>query len=780
MARSVTELWDEFLGQHGAGLVTLARTGFETARSLDGYLDRKLRFLAKSSFKRYLMLEDELAGRKLKDDNLGVHLEAAKAEIRELRALSTSQAAVIHEMRQQLQDMAARLDQEAPTRVVDWTERHRYGIRGEAVRGPPSFPAAQGQFAAQHPPTQQASQASVAGGGNQGQGEQGNGGRGQGGRGGGERGQGRNGGGRGGGWNGQGDQGEGNQGGQEGGQGYGRPRFDWWNAIRRHCGIIGHTIRFCQQRRDDELSGLIFTNMDGDIYDKFGKYIEPKTLGGVRQEALRRAEVGPTPPTMFRLWQEREDPTVRIEEIVEESEEVTQRLKAGTEKEESIVVESDDEELGEVRESAITILEKMEDLVEKAPPRREPEPERRKQVVEVPEEEEEDDDEKDERLRQQEDWRAELRARKRGAQEKVELSQRDSIPKRKKYVVPLEEGFDVERMVDRLLEGYNDLMNLKDILASAPRLRDSLKGRLSRRLVPNVRLSTILPREVEWTEAGTRMDWKYVACGLVDLVVRDQKCAAMVDTSAEMNIIRERDAIMLGLKVDRSDHRRLRASPMGRDDLPIRLEEGIAEEFIPAYERYMRDQGIVQEEWIQTLLLWTRRAKRPVARQIRDRASDWEDCQAQLRQAFRQPEPKRPEPRVKRRRRKERVENLVWRKRMEAKEVEWEKKLQDMTAAVERLSTTKVVDWTEQSRYDIQGEGMQGLFGQEKPAEPSQQEKLKKIFLEPAEAETKRKAEEGSFEFKTPTELASQQETPMPFEAPVEGQTQGPQPPTAK
>ncbi|GBG85434.1 hypothetical protein CBR_g40076 [Chara braunii] len=118
----------------------------------------------------------------------------------------------------------------------------------------------------------------------------------------------------------------------------------------------------------------------------------------------------------------------------------------------------------------------------------------------------------------------------------------------------LEEGFDVERMVDKLLEGHNDLMNLKDILASAPRLRGELKGRLSRRLVPNVHLSSILPREIEWTEAGTRMDWKYVACGLVDLKVRDQPSIAMVDTDAEMNIIRERDATMLGLEFDHSDH----------------------------------------------------------------------------------------------------------------------------------------------------------------------------------------------------------------------------------
>ncbi|GBG68082.1 hypothetical protein CBR_g1203 [Chara braunii] len=491
----------------------------------------------------------------------------------------------------------------------------------------------------------EASQASVAGGGNQGQGGQGNGGRGQGGRGGGGRGRGGNGGGRRGGWNGQGGQNQDGRGGQEGGQGYGRPHFDWRNATYWHCGDVGHTIRFCQRRRDDELSGLISSCMDWDIYDKWGEHIDPKTPEGIRQEALRRATVGPSaPPTMFRMWQERQESAIRVEEIVGDSEEVTQRLKAGTIREEAIVVESDDEGQEGEREPAIIILEKMEDLLEKvgryqqklqtrceealrweanlpevflydsgpepssgqqgcprvatvgtgprsgmtfrpptshgrvpqatrtrsqnkvgpsqepsqapswAPPRKEPEPGHRKEVVEVPEEEDEDDDEEDERLRQEEDQRAELRAKTRGAWEEPEPSLPDSVPKRKKYEVRMEEGFDIERMVDKLLEGHNDLMNLKDILASAPRLRGELKGRLSRRLVPNVHLSTVLPREVEWTEAGTRMDWKCVACGQVDLVIKNQKCTGMVDTGAEMNIIREKEVVMMGIEIDRSYH----------------------------------------------------------------------------------------------------------------------------------------------------------------------------------------------------------------------------------
>ncbi|GBG76373.1 hypothetical protein CBR_g22120 [Chara braunii] len=426
-----------------------------------------------------------------------------------------------------------------------------------ASMGPLNYAAAQGQFVAQPPPSQQALQVSVAEGGNQGQGGQGNASRGQGGRGGGGRGRGGNGGGRAGGWNGQGGQNPSGRGGQEGGQGYGRPRFDWGNATCWHCSEVGHTIRFCQRWRDDELAGLISSCMDGDIYDKWGEHIDPRTPGGIRQEALRLAAAGPSAtPTMFRMWQAKGKLVIKVEEIVGDSEKGTQRLKPGTIREKPIVVESDDEGQEADGEPATLLLGRMEDLLERvgrfrrklqalceeareweanlpevflydsgpepspgqqgcprvatvgtgprsgrtyrpptshgrvsqaartrsqnkagpsqepsqAPPRKEPEPGRRKEVVEFSEEEE-DDDEEDERLRQEEDQRAELRAKKRGAQEEAEPSLLDSVPKRNKYAVRMEEGFDVERMVDKLLEGHNNLMNLKDILASAPRLR---------------------------------------------------------------------------------------------------------------------------------------------------------------------------------------------------------------------------------------------------------------------------------------------------------------------
>ncbi|GBG88450.1 hypothetical protein CBR_g47150 [Chara braunii] len=185
------------------------------------------------------------------------------------------------------------------------------------------------------------------------------------------------------------------------------------------------------------------------------------------------------------------------------------------------------------------------------PPQREPGPGRRKKVVEV--EDDDDEEEEDERLRQEEDQRAEQRAKKKEAREETEPILRDVPPRKKKYVVRLEEGFDVEKVIARLLEGHNDLMTLKEILALAPKLRDGLNGRFSRRLVPNVHLGTILPKKAEWAESGTKMDWKCVACSTLDLVVKGSKCTAMVDTGAEMNIIREADDIKFALDIDRSD-----------------------------------------------------------------------------------------------------------------------------------------------------------------------------------------------------------------------------------
>ncbi|GBG73435.1 hypothetical protein CBR_g16151 [Chara braunii] len=341
--------------------------------------------------------------------------------------------------------------------------------------------------------------------------------------------------------------------------------MDWRNVICWHCGQKGHTIKFCHVRRNDEDEGLISTNYDGDMYDKFGYYLDPKTPGGTRKEALRRAEAGapPTPLAIFQIWQEKE---VRYDITVEvgESEEMEQGRRLGAIKEEPIIVESDDEieedcwnelrhaKVGEDcwREARQT-MERMEDLVAKVgryqqkladmceevkewrgkeslvylydmgpgsqggsgnlpgvtfsgptprsgmtyrspsrsgrvlhavrtrakgavsleePAKDVPEPSGEKEVVDVREEEEDEDD----RLRKEEDEKAEQRVKKRGAKPDTDKS---SEVKKNKYVVRVEEGFDVEEIMDRILEGHNHLLNLKDVLASAPTLRDELQVR---------------------------------------------------------------------------------------------------------------------------------------------------------------------------------------------------------------------------------------------------------------------------------------------------------------
>ncbi|GBG81554.1 hypothetical protein CBR_g32544 [Chara braunii] len=393
----------------------------------------------------------------------------------------------------------------------------------QASMPPPSYPAAQAQPMAPPLSPTPSSQGSVAGGGNQGQGNQGNGGRGGG------RGRGRNGGGRGGQWDNQGYQGQGNQ----GSQGSGRSCFDWRTAICQHCDKQGHTIRFCNTRREDEKAGLIYSNMDGDIYDQFGEYIDRKVPGGVRAEARKRIATRQAPPARLRLWQEKDDPPIRVEEV-ESGEEVTRTLHAGVIKEEPIVVDSEEENENDKVGPTSILLGKMEDLwgkmgryqqklvdiceevkgwrvgipkvflhesgpesmpkrpgvatvglgsqsgmmvkpptaqgrmaqaartrgqakvsASQGPSRKEPELEKRKEAVEV--EDEEEEDEQDERLRQEEDQRAEQRAKKRGAQGEAERVLCDAAPRKKKYVVRKEKAVETTPPVDGFLDQEEDI-----------------------------------------------------------------------------------------------------------------------------------------------------------------------------------------------------------------------------------------------------------------------------------------------------------------------------------
>ncbi|GBG71131.1 hypothetical protein CBR_g8432 [Chara braunii] len=709
------------------------------------------------------------------------------------------------------------------------------------------------------------SQGSVAGGGNQGQGNQGNGGRGGG------RGRGRNGGGRGGQWDNQGYQGQGSQGsqGNQGSQGGGRTRFDWRTAICQHCDKQGHTIRFCNTRRENERVELIYSNIDGDIYDQFGEYIDRKVPGGVRAEAQRRVAARQAPPARFRLWQEREDPPIGVEEVGSD-EEVTQRLRAGVIREESIVIESEDESEEKKVEPAAVLLGKMEDLLDKVgryqrklvgfceevkewrvnlpkvflydsgpesmpgrpgvaivgsgprsgmmtrpptpqgrlgqaartrgqakasasqeSPRKKPDPGKRKETVEV--EDDDEDEEEDDRLRQEEDQRAEQRARKRESREEAKAVLRDVPPKKKKYAVRLEEGFDVERVIDGLLEGHNDLMTLKEILASAPRLRNELKGSMSRRLVSNVHLSVILPKEMEWSEPGTKMDWKCVACGMVDLVVRGSKCAAMVDTGAEMNIIRVADAIRSdfaktamprGGRGTRPPRRPLGASggykrhgSYHRESTPV-YDDGDIELFLDEFWGYADHMGWTMTQAIGRLRGVGRFAE-PIAQIRREARTRSEGLTAPDKSEVEtsQKEDEYLDRRIRSLSKTSFDRYMMLEADLRGKEMREtshgvhlevvEVEVRELKALVASLAAIirdlrqplrGGMDGAESSRQGEQRQPGGGVPEQPPAAEPQQGAPMGRVILEPEEAKAKREAEREAereaFEFRTPTELA--------------------------
>ncbi|GBG92505.1 hypothetical protein CBR_g55778 [Chara braunii] len=95
------EIWEEFLEQYGKSLTAQDRAEIETSRKADEYLDWRIRSQSKTSFDRYMMLEEDLRGKELRETGIEARLEAVEAEVRELRVMVTSQAVIIQDLRQQ-------------------------------------------------------------------------------------------------------------------------------------------------------------------------------------------------------------------------------------------------------------------------------------------------------------------------------------------------------------------------------------------------------------------------------------------------------------------------------------------------------------------------------------------------------------------------------------------------------------------------------------------------------------------------------------------------------
>ncbi|GBG72332.1 hypothetical protein CBR_g11911 [Chara braunii] len=168
---------------------------------------------------------------------------------------------------------------------------------------------------------------------------------------------------------------------------------------------------------------------------------------------------------------------------------------------------------------------------------------------------ENEEDNEDEKLRVEEEERARRRALERESEKgKAEVSEEEPRKKKNIYLIPVEQGGDIEQLVNKILESQRDLVTLKEILEVSPKIREELKQRMTRKRVMTVKLGEVIPSEANWSPPGTKMDWRSVSTDHMKVQIGRHEYLALVDDGAEMNIIRERHAIEAGLKINRDDY----------------------------------------------------------------------------------------------------------------------------------------------------------------------------------------------------------------------------------
>ncbi|GBG77770.1 hypothetical protein CBR_g24217 [Chara braunii] len=86
----------------------------------------------------------DLAGKKIEEASHGVRLETVEAEVRKLRVLVATQAALIQDLRRQPRDGADRTEREEPTEVVDRAGSSRLDTQRKSVLGLSGQPSAVG------------------------------------------------------------------------------------------------------------------------------------------------------------------------------------------------------------------------------------------------------------------------------------------------------------------------------------------------------------------------------------------------------------------------------------------------------------------------------------------------------------------------------------------------------------------------------------------------------------------------------------------------------------
>ncbi|GBG86196.1 hypothetical protein CBR_g41100 [Chara braunii] len=160
---------------------------------------------------------------------------------------------------------------------------------------------------------------------------------------------------------------------------------------------------------------------------------------------------------------------------------------------------------------------------------------------------EEDDGEEGELLRAEDERQAKQWAMEREPETgKADVREGELKKKKQAYTIPIEHGLNIEQIVDWILESQRDLFTLKEFLAASPKIREEFRHRLSRKKVMTIKMSDIFPQEISWAPPGTKMDWHCVATGLLKVQVGPCEYSALIDDGAEMNIIREREALGTG------------------------------------------------------------------------------------------------------------------------------------------------------------------------------------------------------------------------------------------
>ncbi|GBG65506.1 hypothetical protein CBR_g51100 [Chara braunii] len=391
-----------------------------------------------------------------------------------------------------------------------------------------------------------------------------------------------------------------------------RSRWAWQQeATYNYCAEKGHIMRFCQLLSKDEKEGIVFTTIRGEIFNYEGNSIDPNIEGGMRKEAYRR--MGRPLPATFRIASPGEARLAEVEEamtslhigdspvepegfreqVVERAQTITRRLARCRDSIIRLCVDMEEVwpglpnvflfgEWGDKREDAsgqagtsapreasqtgpmvstmrprpvlkrsaptVAAQTRMRRRNEQLQKERESEKAVEKEPIPISENEEDNEDEK---LRAEEEKRARRRALEREPEKgKVEASEGEPQKKKNIYSIPMEQGIDIERLVDKILKSQHDLVTLKEILAVSPKIREEFKPWMTRKR----KLSEVIPPEANWSPPRTKMDWRGVSTGHMKVQIGQQEYSALVDDGAEMNIICECHAIEAGLKINRDDY----------------------------------------------------------------------------------------------------------------------------------------------------------------------------------------------------------------------------------